>query len=147
MTVSGVNNLISLQESQLIHMLQQQSAKARADANAQQRQAQAASDGQNLPGADSQTGTNSQADAVTAAPVSAELLDPALSPEKINALLLQLQTQQASLDTTLMLGGDELAGAGGKTLLNYLTAADNDKNAANDDAALTGALNMVDTLS
>lgn len=46
-----------------------------------------------------------------------------------------------------MLGGDELAGAGGKTLLDYLTAADNDKNAANDDAAFTGALNMVDTLS
>ena len=104
MAISGVNNLISLQESQLIHMQQQQSAKARADANGQQKQAQAAGDGQNLPGTDSQTGTNGQADATAAIAAAAEALDPALSPENINALLLQLQTQQASLDTTLMLG-------------------------------------------
>jgi hypothetical protein len=55
MSVSGANSLISLQESQLIQMLQQQSARARAGVNAQQKQAQAAGGGQILPGTDRQT--------------------------------------------------------------------------------------------
>jgi hypothetical protein len=145
MSISGVNSMISLQESQLIQMLQQQAAKARADAGARDRQAQVAGDGQNLPGTDNTAGV--PADAVVATDgvdVPPPQMDPALSPENINALLVSLQTQQASLETTLMLGGSS-TGPGGKTLVDYLTNPNSIGAAANDDAA--NAFGMMDTLS
>src|SRR5262249_10917827 len=68
-----------------------------------------------------------------------EPLDPALSPENINALLLAMQTQQPSLDTRLLLNSSA-ASPGGKTMIDYLTDPDTVANAANDD-------NMSPTLS
>ncbi len=60
---------------------------------------------------------------------------PALSPDNINSLLLEMQTHQASLDTTLLLGGSA-AGPGGRTLVDYLTSPDAViTDATNDDAA------------
>jgi hypothetical protein len=145
MGVSSVNSLVSLQESQLTQILQLQAIKARAEANAQQKQAQAATDGQNLPGANDQAGLNDQAVAAISQ-VPMEPLDPALSPENINALLQSLDAQQASLNTTTMMSGS-MAGPGGKTLVDYLADPDTmTTNAANDDTAAE-TLNVIDTLS
>ncbi len=141
MAVSSVNNLISLQESQLIQLLAQQSARARTEGNAENRKAwqaaQGAESGQNLPGQPKAPGINDQPAADE--PLAAfEPIDPALSPDNINALLLEMQTQQASLDTTLLLGGST-AGPGGRTLVDYLTSPENiAADAANDDGALSG---------
>ena len=108
MTISGVNSSSTLQ---MLLLLQQQAKAATDDAHAAN-----ASDlaGQNVPDATTQVGTNDQT--ATDGPPS---LDPALSPEAISQLLLQLQAQEASLDTTLLLGGGN-PGAGGNTLLDYL---------------------------
>jgi len=138
MNVSSVNSVISLQESQLIQMLHQQVARSRVDSDAEQRRAQFALAGQNLPSADNQVGVNSQSEGSARTEASSSYsqpLDPAMSPENISALLLALQTQQASLDTTLLLGGSA-AGPGGKTLVDYLTSPETVANdAANDDNA------------
>ena len=140
MSVSSVNSLISLQESQLIHMLHQQTGRSRVDNGTEQRRAQFALAGQNLPGGDSHAGTNGQSEGPARAEAShsySQPLDPAMSPENISALLLALQTQQASLDTTLLLGGSA-AGPGGKTLLDYLTSPQTvASDAANDDNTAT----------
>ena len=113
MSISSVNSPLSLQESQLVQILQQQAAfRAKTQgASAEENEA-----GQNLP-----AGTNAPAGG---APATPQDLDPDLSPQKISALLLALQTQQASLDTTLLLGGST-AGPGGETLADYLTANSN----------------------
>ena len=138
MTVSSVNNLISFQESQLIQMLQQQAARARADAGAEHRQAWMTSGGQNLPGADATAAPADQSPtprSESAAIAAWEPSDPSLSPDNINALMLALQTQQASLDTTLLLD-NSTAGPGGRTLVDYLTDPDAvTADAANDDDA------------
>ncbi len=144
MTVSSVNTLISLQESQLIHMLQQQTTRAKTEAGAEQRRAWLASGGQDLPGAVAQPGTNDPADdsavKVGVASTPWEPADPALNPDNINALLLSLQTQQASLDTTLLLDGSS-AGPGGRSLIDYLTDPENRSvDAANDDGTAFGAV-------
>lgn len=124
MSISSINSPLSLQESQLVQILQQQAAFR---AKTQGASAEESEAGQNLP-----AGTNAPAGGAPAAPQD---LDPDLSPQKISALLLALQTQQASLDTTLLLGGST-AGPGGKTLADYLTANSNVSQlggAANDD--------------
>ncbi len=121
MTLYGVNNGISLQESQLIQMLQQQAARARSQTGHAHDHAQATGAGQNMPGEQSQTGSAATGGGATVA--QWQPADPALSPESINALLLQLQTQQSSLDTTLLLSNSE-AGTDGKTLVDYLTDPD-----------------------
>ncbi len=147
MSVSGVNSLVSLQESQLTQILQLQSVKARAEANAQQKQAQAASDGQNLLGANDQASVTDQAVTAALSQVPMEPLDPSLSPENINALLQSLDAQQASLNTTTMLSGSAV-GANGKTLVDYLTNPDAmSTDAANDDSMADAPLSLVDTLS
>lgn len=144
MSIGSVNSPLSLQESQLLQILQQQSAmRAKAKSAGDQAETGDAKSGQNLPG-----GTDVRAD------TAAQNLDPNLSPEKISALLLALQTQQASLDTTLLLGGSS-AGPGGKTLVDYLTANNNVANPLMDDGATeddgggenTGELSLVDYLS
>ncbi len=141
MSVSSVSSLISLQESQLIQMLHQQTARAKADGSAEQRRTQFALAGQNLPGADPEI-TNVQPESTTQTEPQTSytpVLDPAMSPENISALLLDLQTQQASLDTTMSLGGSA-AGPGGKTLLDYLTRPEAIVNdAANDDGTTASA--------
>ncbi len=143
MTVSTVNNLISLQESQLIQMLHQQQARARTDTGAENRRAWMAGGGQNLPGTADRAGAEDPAPSAQptlAAPSAWEPADPALSPDSINALLLALQTQQASLDTTVMLDGST-AGPGGRTLLDYLSDPDTlTTDAANDDDAAKNAV-------
>jgi len=145
MSVSSVSSLISLQESQLIHLLHQQTTRARTDGSAEQRRAQFALAGQNLPGADIQTSPKSQTETAGQSDPSASFsqpLDPAMSPDNISALLLALQTQQASLDTTMLLG-TSAEGPGGRTLLDYLTSPETAANdAANDDGAaeMAGAL-------
>jgi len=140
MSISSVNSPLSLQESQLVQILQQQAAfRAKTQgASAEENEA-----GQNLP-----AGTNAPAGSV---PVAApQDLDPDLSPQKISALLLALQTQQASLDTTLLLGGST-AGPGGETLADYLTANSNVSQlggAANDDVPRDSqGLALVDDLA
>jgi hypothetical protein len=133
MHLSSVNSPLSLQESQLIQILQQQVAFR---AKAQAPKTEENETGQNLP-----AGTN--------APATDQNLDPDLSPQKINALLLALQTQQASLDTTLLLSGST-AGPGGKTLADYLTSNNNVtqlSEAANDDTAEEGDLALADYLA
>ena len=133
MSVGSVNSPLSLQESQLLQILQQQSAmRAKAKSAGDSAETSDAKNGQNLPG-----GTDVQADA------AAQNLDPNLSPEKISALLLALQTQQASLDTTLLLGGSS-AGPGGKTLVDYLTANNNVANSLEDDSAHAGSSGNAD---
>lgn len=121
MTLYGVNNGISLQESQLIQMLQQQAARARSQAGHAHDHAQATGAGQNMPGEQNHPGSAATGSGATVA--QWQPADPALSPENINALLLHLQTQQSSLDTTLLLSGSD-AGPGGKTLVDYLTDPD-----------------------
>jgi hypothetical protein len=133
MHLSSVNSPLSLQESQLIQILQQQVAFR---AKAQAPKTEENETGQNLP-----AGTN--------APATDQNLDPDLSPQKINALLLALQTQQASLDTTLLLSSST-AGPGGKTLADYLTSNNNVtqlSEAANDDTAEEGDLALADYLA
>lgn len=143
MAVSSVNNLISLQESQLIQSLAQQSARARTETGAENRRAwmaaQGAEGGQNLPPLQELPGADDQL-AAEAAGTTFEPIDPSFSPENINALLLAMQTQQASLDTTLLLGGSA-AGPGGRTLVDYLTSPDNvASDAANDDGVMPDPL-------
>ncbi|MBY0511130.1 MAG: hypothetical protein K2P94_13390 [Rhodospirillaceae bacterium] len=134
MSLSSVNSPLSLQESQLVQILQQQAAFR---AKAQSAKPEENEAGQNLP-----AGTN--------APAIPQDLDPDLSPQKISALLLALQTQQASLDTTLLLGGSA-AGPGGKILADYLTTNSNVSqlgDAANDDGPEdNGGLALVDYLA
>jgi len=137
MTISAANGAISLQESQLLYLLQQQSNKARAAA--QKAQNQAGATRQDLP-----TGTKNAAQADAAASVA---IDPALTPENITALLRELQTQQASLDTTLRLDGSG-AGPGGRTLLDYLNAGTTGDNLANETSNDNdGDLTLLDYLS
>lgn len=138
MAVSSVSNMISLQKSQLIQSLAQQSARTRSEGGAESRRAwlaaQGAEGGQNLPRLPQVPGINDQPGAEESV-VLFDPIDPALSPDNINALLLEMQTQQASLDTTLLLGGSA-AGPGGRTLVDYLTSSDAViTDAANDDAA------------
>jgi len=128
MTLYGVNNGISLQESQLIQLLQQQASRALGQSAEAQDQAKAAGTGQNMP---SQADTTASGSAVPVA--QWQPTDPALNPENINALLLELQTQQSSLDTTLLLSGSEV-GPGGKTLADYLTEPDAVANDASTEA-------------
>ena len=133
MHLSSVNSPLSLQESQLVHILQQQAAFR---AKAQGVQAAENEAGQKLP-----AGTN--------APATPQNLDPDLSPQKISALLLALQTQQASLDTTLLLDGSA-TGPGGKTLADYLTSSNNVTQigeAANDDTAAEEGPSLADYLA
>jgi hypothetical protein len=133
MNLSSVNSPLSLQESQLVQILQQQAAFR---AKAQGAKPEETEAGQNLP-----AGTN--------APATPPDLDPELSPQKISALLLALQTQQASLDTTLLLGGST-AGPGGKTLADYLTSNSNVTQlgeAANDDTVEEEGLTLADHLA
>jgi len=136
MGVSTVNNLISLQESQLIGMLHGQSARARSDASAENRRAWMAAGGQNLPGADGAKLPDPAPpetigeDLMRPAP---ELLDPQFSPEHIASLVLALETQQASLESTNLLSGSA-AGPGGRSLVDYLTSPEIISDAANDDA-------------
>jgi hypothetical protein len=130
MHLSSVNSPLSLQESQLVQILQQQAAFR---AKVQDPKTEENETGQNLP-----AGTN--------APATDQNLDPDLSPQKINALLLALQTQQASLDTTLLLSGST-ASPGGKTLADYLTSNNNVTQlgaAANDDTAEEEGSDLVD---
>lgn len=118
MSIGSVNSPLSLQESQLIQILQQQSAfRAKANGTANPEDSATADAGQNLPG-----GKDIQGDSN---------LDPDLAPEKISALLLALQTQQASLDTTLLLGGSSRSSSG-NTLVDYLTANNNVANSSID---------------
>jgi len=124
MTISGVNNLISFQESQLIHMLQQQPSRAKTEAGAENRRAWLAAGGQNLPGAEKVSSDVPDSKETSGPPTTAwEPIDPDLSPENINALLLAMQTHQASLDT-IALVGSSTSGPGGRTLVDYLTAPD-----------------------
>lgn len=133
MSIGSVNSPLSLQESQLLQILQQQSAmRAKAKGAGDPAEPGDAKSGQNLPG-----GTDVQAN------TAVQDLDPDLSPEKISALLLALQTQQASLDTTLLLGGSS-AGPGGKTLVDYLTANNNVANSLVDDSARADSSDNVD---
>ena len=140
MALSSVNNMISLQESQLIHMLEQGPARARVEDNAENRRAWMAAGGQNLPVRTEVPGTNDRSIAQAAvAPETWEPLDPAFNPENINALLLAMQTQQASLDTTLLVGNSS-TGPGGRSLIDYLTAPENALDADNDDTAALDAM-------
>ncbi len=133
MAVSSVNNMISLQESQLIHMLAQSPARARAEDSAENRRAWMAAGGQNLPVGMELPGTKDRGTAETVPALETwEPIDQAFSPDNINALLLAMQTQQASLDTTMLVGSSS-AGPGGRTLVDYLTAPDTALDAANDD--------------
>lgn len=137
MGMSTVTNLVSLQESQLIAMLHGQSTRARTDADLENRRAWMAAGGQNLPGADPAKGTDVPAPegtTATAAQTVTEPLDPQFSPENITALVLALETQQASLDTTLLLSGSA-AGPRGRSLVDYLTSPEIVSDAANDDDA------------
>ncbi len=142
MSVSTVNSLISLQESQLIGMLHGQPGRAQADASAENRRAWLAAGGQNLPGT---TGAKmpeaDRAEITRAAAVQAavEPLDPQFAPENITALVLALETQQASLDSTMLLSGSA-AGPGGRSLIDYLTSPESVNDAANDDDAANVAL-------
>jgi hypothetical protein len=109
MSVGSVNSPLSLQESQLLQILQQQSAfRTKAQGSAQDTDKTGTKTGQNLPGGTDVQGSDTN-------------LDPELSPDKISALLLALQTQQASLDTTLLMGGAG-TGNGGNSLVDYLTS-------------------------
>lgn len=143
MTVSTVNNLISHQESQLIQILHQQQARARTDTGPESRRAWMAGGGQNLPGADDRAGPDDPAPSAPqtpALPSAWEPADPALSLANINTLLLALQTQQASLDTTVMIDGSA-AGPGGRNLIDYLTDPDTvAADATNDDDAEINAV-------
>ena len=144
MTISGANNLISFQESQLIHMLQQQPSRAQAEVSAENRRAWIAAGGQNLPGAERvSNAAEPTADSEHPIPNTVwEPLDPDLSPENIDALLRARQTQQASLETTILLDSSTI-GAGGRTLLDYLATSETVVNdAANDDGdAVSNLLN------
>jgi len=142
MSVSSVNNLISLQESQLIQMLHGQPARTKAEAGTENRRAWMAAGGQNLPGAEGMK--SPAAEGVETAPHEAEAaamepIDPALSPANITALLLAMETQQSSLDTTLLLSNSG-TGPGGRTLVDYLTSAETLSDAANDDSEFSAAM-------
>jgi len=124
-------------------MLHQQTARSKADCSAEQRRAQFALAGQNLPATDHElTTAQAESTAQIEPPTSySPVLDPAMSPENISALLSALQTQQASLDTTMSLGGSA-SGPGGKTLLDYLTSSETIANdAANNDGTTAVAPN------
>lgn len=133
MAVSSVNSMISFQESQLIHMLAQAPGRARTEDSAENRRAWLAAGGQNLP-APLEGGGMKDPAVHHALPQDTpwEPIDPAFSPEYINALLSAMQTQQASLDTTMLVGSSS-AGPGGRTLVDYLIAPEAAPDAANDD--------------
>ena len=145
MSIGSGKSPLSLQESQLLQILQQQSAlRAKAKGTPDSDETENTKAGQNLPPDGKAGGTDVQA---------LDNMDPELSPEKISALLLALQTQQASLDTTLLLGSSS-AGANGKTLVDYLTANNNiayplmDDDVEDDGSAEgEGSLSLVDYLS
>ena len=131
-----------------MQLIQQQAAKALAGTNTAQKQAQTTAGGQNVPsdGTDGQTGAT--ADQAGVSDATTQTMDPNLSPENISALLLELQTQQASLDTTLLLGGST-AGPGGKTLVDYLntsSTANNNGGAAASSDPVSDGMSLVDYL-
>jgi len=143
MGISNVNTLISLQESQLIHMLHQRNPRADGEAASQNRrawmEAEFAARGQNMPGAEARSAplpTLAERLREVASEAGYDMWqpsDPSLSPEKINALLSAKQAQEASLDSTLLIG-DSITSPAGRTLIDYLTAPDLVMDgAANDD--------------
>jgi len=130
MGIANVNTLISLQESQLIHMLQR-NPRSEGETTPESRrawlQAEFAARGQNMPGVQTPP-ARTLADRLkeVAAEPGYDMWrpsDPALSPDNINALLAAKHAQETSLDFTLLMG-ESITSPAGRTLIDYLTAPD-----------------------